>query len=63
MKTYQAHFYGRKKGAIGIFYHISDTVQGNDEKEANLNLYDKYDHITGLTLKEINDGGEKTNEI
>ena len=52
MKTYRAKFTGREVNAIGIFYHINTTVQGNDEKEAELNLYDKYEHISGLTLTE-----------
>jgi hypothetical protein len=53
MKTYKARFYGREKGAIGIFYHITAFVNGNDEHDANIKLYDTYDHITGLELEEI----------
>lgn len=52
MKTYQVRFYGRKVGAIGIFYWIADTVQAENEKAAELKLYDMYEHITQLTIEE-----------
>jgi hypothetical protein len=50
---YKAIFTGRTKNAIGIFYQITDTVEGKNEEEARLNLYNKYEHIHQLTLKEI----------
>ena len=53
MKKYQANFTGREVGAIGIFYNISDTVKAENEEDVRLKLYDKYEHISQLTLKEI----------
>lgn len=53
MKTYQVTFRGREKGAIGIFYQITATVKGEDEKQALLNLYDKYEHISAPVMEEV----------
>jgi len=53
MKTYKATFNGRELGAIGIFYNISTTVEGENERQAELNLYNRYDHITRLKLEEV----------
>ena len=50
MKTYTASFKGRKNGAIGVFYWITCKVQGENEKQAELNLYKEYEHIQQLTL-------------
>jgi len=52
MKTYKAKFKGREVGAIGIFYQIETEVQGKDEKDALLNLYEKYNHISFPTFTE-----------
>jgi len=52
-KKYKATFTGRQLGAIGIFYEITDTVEGLNEDDANLNLYDKYEHIMHLKLEEV----------
>jgi hypothetical protein len=54
MKEYTITFNGRKAGAIGIFYWITETVQAESEQEAVLKLYEKYDHITQkkITVKE-----------
>ena len=48
---YQATFTGREVGAIGKFYPITATTQGDNEEQARLNLYDRYEHITGLKLE------------
>jgi hypothetical protein len=53
MNTYKISFTGRLKGAIGIFYKISDTVQAEDEKAAILKLYDKYDSVHQPKVKMI----------
>jgi len=59
MNTYQARFYGRKRNAIGIFYLINAIVEGKDEKDALLNLYDKYEHIQNATFTLISETAEK----
>lgn len=51
--TYQAKFTGRTVGAIGIFYPITTTVDGDNEDDARLRLYDRFDHIMGLKLTPI----------
>jgi hypothetical protein len=51
LKKYKASFIGRKNDAIGKTYKISTIVEGNDENEAKLNLYNRYDLITNLKLK------------
>lgn len=51
-KTWHATFTGREKGAIGIFYTITTTVKGNLKEDAHFALYDRYEHIHGLKLKE-----------
>jgi hypothetical protein len=53
MKTYRAEFTGREKNAIGIFYPITDEVKGENEEQAGLNLYDKWEHVHGLKLTQI----------
>jgi hypothetical protein len=50
MKNYRASFTGRKVGAIGITYFIIDYVEAENEEQARLKLYDRYEHITGLKL-------------
>jgi hypothetical protein len=52
MKKYQFSFKGRQSGAIGIFYKISDTYEANNIHEALSLLYEDYEHIQGLTIKE-----------
>ena len=53
MKTYSATFYGKQKGAIGVFLTYTTVVQGENETQARINLYNRYDHIMSLTLTEI----------
>lgn len=50
---YRAEFYGRKAGAIGIFYWITTEVEGDDPDAARLALYDRYEHISKLRLTPI----------
>ena len=51
MTTYNATFTGRTRGAIGKFYPIRTTVSGENKEKARHNLYDRYEHISNLTLK------------
>ena len=50
-KVYKFSFTGRKLGAIGICYKISHSVKSNSRKDAELKIYEKFDHITELQLK------------
>lgn len=50
MDIYRAQFRGRKKNAEGIFYPIDTYCYGIDRNDAELSLYDQYDHISGLKM-------------
>ena len=50
MKTYDATFFGKTKGALGIKSWITTTVKGETPEAARLNLYERYEHIQNLTL-------------
>jgi len=52
---YTAKFRGSYRGAIGITYLISTVVEGNNQETARLALYDRFEHISGLTLDVQND--------
>ena len=54
MKTYKTSFNGRQAGALGITYRIETTVKAEDADKAALKLYDKYEHINHLNIKEVN---------
>ena len=41
---------GRNRGAIGIFYPMTTTVEGDTEEQAQLNLYERYEHLSHLRL-------------
>lgn len=47
---YLARFTGQKINAQGIFYKIETTVEAENEKQAELKLYDDFDHISNLKL-------------
>jgi hypothetical protein len=53
MKTYASSFIGRTKGALGLTYPCTATVQAKDEKEALVKLYDTHEHIFGAKFKEV----------
>lgn len=52
-KVYKFSFTGRQLGAIGICYKISHNVKSNSRKDAELKLYEKFDHITDLKLNNV----------
>ncbi|MES2382431.1 MAG: hypothetical protein V4538_15395 [Bacteroidota bacterium] len=52
MKKYNFKFTGRQTGAIGIFYPIADTYQAKDINEAMSLLYEDYEHLSNLSIKE-----------
>ena len=53
MYKFTIEFYGRTKGAIGIFYTIRDSVEAETKEKAILKLYDKYEHIQQTKFIEI----------
>lgn len=53
---YKVKFDGRLKGASGITYEIVDFVvfpSGTTDKDVELKLYDKYEHISNLLITKI----------
>ena len=52
MKTYTFKFTGRKVGSIGKTVKFTAKVQATSQSEAHLMLYNEYEHITILTVKE-----------
>ena len=50
MKTFKISFTGRKNGAIGIFYRITEKVKAESKESAINKLYEKYEHITNITI-------------
>lgn len=52
MKKYNFKFTGRQSGAIGIFYPISETYAAANIHEAMSLLYEDYDHLHQLVIKE-----------
>lgn len=53
MKTYKITFRGREKNAIGISYTITDFFSGENEDQARISMYDKYDHILVMHCEEV----------
>ncbi len=52
---YRLDFYGRKVGAIGIFYQTSVTLEAANEDEARRKIYDTHEHISGLRVTEVSE--------
>lgn len=53
MSIFAAKFTGRQIGAIGIFYPITAYCNGETADAAHLDLYNRYDHISRLTLTPV----------
>jgi hypothetical protein len=50
--TYTFTFIGRKVGAIGITYRITVTTEADSVESAKAWLWEHYEHITQLEIKE-----------
>jgi hypothetical protein len=48
--TYAVSFVGRRVGAIGIFQRYNITVKAPSWEEARMCLYEKYEHISELSI-------------
>lgn len=53
LKRWQACFVGRRVGAIGVRYEIDAIVEAVDKEQAELKLYDRFEHISNLIIVEI----------
>lgn len=59
MTKYNVSFWGKKAGAIGISYAISDTVDIPDSTPSEeithvvlMETYKRYEHISGFSYRE-----------
>lgn len=57
---YQAKFTGRKLHASGVLYKIEDTVEAENEEQARLRLYDRYQDIMKLELTPLEPADQPT---
>ena len=53
MKTYEIQFIGRTVGAIGKCSQFRAQIFAENHAKAKLKLYDRYEHISNATVKEI----------
>jgi len=55
MNTYSCTFRGRENGSIGsIHLGFCVVVNAENEKEAELKLYDTHEHISLLSIQQVN---------
>ena len=57
---YRAEFVGTEVGALGVASPITTEVEGEDEEQAELALYDRYEHIRDLKLTKVGSVINKT---
>ena len=50
---YNMTFKAREVGAIGVVSNQFEYVEAEDEHEARMKLYEKYEHIEKLTIEEL----------
>ena len=50
LPLWDASFVGRAARALGVFYGIRTVAEGENEEEARLDLYRRWEHISGLKL-------------
>ena len=55
MSKYRAVFMGRRVNAQGQFYWAQALAVGNDRQEAEISLYDRWEHIQHLELIPVAD--------
>jgi hypothetical protein len=53
---YKFRFSGRTIGSIGKTRVMSCVVTGETQEDAMMKLYEKYDHITVISVREVIDG-------
>lgn len=51
-KTFEIRFHGRRKGALGIGQIFQAERTAYTAQEAELALYDDYEHISGVQIIE-----------
>jgi hypothetical protein len=51
--VYIIKFYGRRVGAIGIFSSCEETVEARSPEAAKLKLYNSFEHISSIEIREV----------
>jgi hypothetical protein len=52
MNKYEFRIVAKNRGAIGAFSNFSPVVEAETLKKAELKLYDRFDHIRVVSVKE-----------
>ena len=60
MAKYNISFTGRQTGAIGIVYPIKDTYMCENLNELKSLIYEDYEHISNLVIKQGSNSIQKT---
>lgn len=63
MELFTVKFNGRKKGAIGVTYPITETVKAEDKESVRLALYDNYEHIIIDSITQLKGSNYSTNDL
>jgi len=63
MKLWKVQCWGRRKGALGICYPITDYVHASHADEVELAVYQKYEHIAGLHTIEVNNEKDEQKRV
>ena len=56
-KNFLANFVGKRVGAIGVSYSVTENFSGENQEEAHLSIYDKYEHLQFLQMAEVVEKG------
>jgi hypothetical protein len=60
-QTYRFSFVGKRRGAIGAFSSFEASTEAASLKEAELKLYDSYDHVSIRSV--VMPGGERVQYV
>ena len=53
MYEYKAYFWGCKNNALGRWYWITHLVWADSFEDANIKIYEDYEHIMSLTMTNL----------
>jgi len=53
MKNYVAYFWAVYKGSLGRSHHHTQYVQAENKRGVRLKLYEDFEHIRLLRIKEV----------
>ena len=53
MAVFTLSFMGKSRGAIGVSSHHTASVEADSRDEAELRLYDRFEHIESLRVVDV----------